>query len=62
MVIGARAIKSYGWEHLYIDKVVKSRKDEASYLFKKTIYAQLGFAIFQHSGLIALFLIFVLKW
>jgi ABC-type multidrug transport system fused ATPase/permease subunit len=37
MVIGARTIKSYGWENHYISKIVKERANQMKVLFKKSL-------------------------
>ena len=33
MVVGARTLKSYGWENHYIDKIEAVRKDQLYYVF-----------------------------
>lgn len=62
MVVGARTIKSYGWENHYIQKTTKTRQDQAGYVFWQLLIGMLGFSIFQNGGLIACILIFVPKW
>ena len=46
MVVGARTIKSYGWENHYLTKIVKTRANQAYFVFVYGIIGSLGLSIF----------------
>lgn len=46
MVVGARTIKSYGWENHYIEKIKHERSGQSKEMFKNNIIRQLNFAVF----------------
>ena len=54
MVVGARTLKSYGWENHYIDKINAVRNSQLYYVFHQRIVGSLGFSFFNNGGLIAL--------
>ena len=62
MVVGARTIKSYGWEQHYLAKIFKARKGQRYYVFLQQLIGTLGMSVFQNGGLIALMYIFITKW
>jgi ABC-type multidrug transport system fused ATPase/permease subunit len=62
MVVGARTIKSYGWENHFLTKIISARKGQTMKIFWFGIMNQLGFAVFSNFGLLALMIIFLKTW
>jgi len=62
MVVGARTIKCYGWESNYLQKVKEGRSKQLWPLFWSNFVASLGISFYANMGLVAIFIIFMLKW
>lgn len=62
MVVGARTIKSYGWENHYYNRITELRGNQLKYGFWVTYIGQLGFSFFQNGGLLVAMLIFGIQW
>jgi hypothetical protein len=62
MVVGVRTIKCYGWEHHYLNKLKKTRTAQICWLFIGNFIRSLGMALFANMGLVAVFIILILKW
>ena len=62
MVVGARTIKSYGWENHYYDRIAEIRARQLKYSFWVSYVGQLGFSFFQNGGLLVAMLIFAVQW
>ena len=62
MVVGARTIKSYGWENHYIRKILDARISLRFYVFWQGIIGFLGLSVFQNGGLLAGIAIIVPQW
>jgi len=62
MVVGARTIKCYGWESHYLKKVKETRQKQLKWLFLTNFIRSLGLALFGNMGLVAIFIIFMLRW
>lgn len=62
LVIGARTIKSYGWELKYIEKITKARVEQVKSVFKLMLNEGLGPSIFNNMGLITVFFIIYYDW
>ena len=62
MVVGARTIKSYGWENHYIQKIRNARLNQRALLFWQGMIGFLGLSVFQNGGLIVIIAILVPKW
>ena len=62
MVVGARTIKSYGWENHYLQKIRQARFSQFFYVFYQGIVASLGFSFFQNGGMVVLMIIFINQW
>ena len=62
MVVGARTIKSYGWENHYMKKIEAARKSQVYYVFLQGMIGFLGISFFQNGGMLANLAIFIPKW
>ena len=62
MIIGARTIKSYGWENHYISKIKGARNKQLRYVFGQGLIGFLVVSFFQNGGLVAAMAIVIPKW
>ena len=62
MVVGARTIKSYGWEEHYITKIKHARSKQSTFVFISVMLSMLGLSVFQNGGLFVTLAIFIPKW
>ena len=62
MVVGARTIKSYGWEDYFLKKIGEVRRQGSRYVFWIDLLASMGLNFFQNLGILAVGLILFLQW
>jgi hypothetical protein len=62
MIIGARTIKSYGWENHFIAKACAARTKQTQKLIWFNILSQMGAAVFNNFGFLALIYIYLMQW
>jgi ATP-binding cassette subfamily C (CFTR/MRP) protein 4 len=62
MIVGIRTIKCYGWENHYLSKIKFIRARQLFYTISISICNNVGPAVFQNVGLIAIIFILLPKW
>ena len=62
MVSGVRTIKCYGWEDHFYNKIKDIRKKQVKEVFALNFLLSLNQAVYQQFGLIAILIMFTLKW